>query len=62
MVFTLLAFGQIVGLIGFVIIFSTSAVGILFPETTSLSLTLLFFVGMFFVVLCACANVEIPKS
>lgn len=62
MAFTLLTYGQIVGLIGFALIISTWALAVLLPQTTSLPLTLLFFLGMFFVCCSVCANVEIPKS
>ena len=59
MAFTMFSYGQIVGLLGFALVFSTWAIAVFFPQTIGLPLTLLFFLGMFFVVCCACANVEV---
>jgi hypothetical protein len=55
--------GQIIGLLGFALIALDTAFAYLVPDRDfilSIILDLLLFGGMFFVVYCACENVEIP--
>jgi hypothetical protein len=60
-VLALFTFGQKICLLGFALIFGTWATDVLIPGTTSLPLTLLFFVGMFCVTYGLCENAEIPN-
>lgn len=55
-----LSFAQKVCLIGFALIFGTWGIALV-AKTTSIPLTVLFFVGMLCVTYSLCENVNIPK-
>jgi len=62
MALSLVTVGQIVGLVGLLVVFLTIALASLFEQARSVPWFLVCIVGLSCVIYAACENVEIPKS